>query len=149
MIKKEKKVATLTEKAAQLKTDEPTTPTLPVDSQIETKAAPKKVTKKTKIEKEEKNTTKKAAATPKKSKSNKETTKASATVEKVATIEQVYFQYAGKELSSQAILDQVKKLWESAGNKLSAIQTLNLYIKPEENAAYFVINDTLTGKVDL
>ena len=145
MIKKEKKVASLTEEVAQAKTDAPTTPTIPVDSATQTKAASKKVTRKTKAEKESTSVSKKTAATPKKSKSTKTSTKE----EKIATIEQVYFQYAGNELSSQAILDKVKQLWEASGKELSAIQTLNLYIKPEENAAYYVINDAETGKVDL
>ena len=123
MIKKEKKVASLTEEVAQAKTDAPTTPTIPVDSATETKAAPKKTAKKTKTEKEPKSTSKKTAATPKKAKSTKETTKTSTKVEKIATIEQVYFQYAGKELSSQAILDKVKQLWEASGRELSPLES--------------------------
>jgi len=146
MIKKEKKVVNLAEEITQIKTDEPT---ILVDSKTKTKAAPKKAAKKTKTEKEEKSTSKKSAATPLKNKDANKTTKASTKVEKIESIEQVYFQYAGNELSSQAILEQVKQLWEASGNKISAIKTLNLYIKPEDNAAYYVINDTETGKVEL
>lgn len=32
---------------------------------------------------------------------------------------------------------------------MSSIKTLQLYLKPEESAAYYVINQKFAGKVDL
>ena len=35
------------------------------------------------------------------------------------------------------------------GRKESELKSLTLYVKPEESAAYYVINDDVTGKVEL
>jgi hypothetical protein len=44
----------------------------------------------------------------------------------------------------------VKKVWTGElKKKASELQTINLYLKPEDNAAYYVLNDTFMGKIDL
>lgn len=45
--------------------------------------------------------------------------------------------------------DKVKAQFVAEGHKASAIKTLNIYLKPFENAAYYVINGEFTGRVDL
>lgn len=35
------------------------------------------------------------------------------------------------------------------GNKIKDLKTLNLYVKPEEDAAYYVINENVSGKIEL
>lgn len=146
MTKKEKKASDQAEEIHQIKTVEPTTIN-PASSEsiTQTKTTPKKASKNTKSEKDERNTSKKASSCSKKNKSIKETPQ----VKKIQTTEQIYLQYAGKELSSQVILDKIKQIWVESGNKLTTLQTLNLYIKPEENTAYYVINESDTGKIDL
>ena len=42
----------------------------------------------------------------------------------------------------------VKKAWTEAGHKVGDMKTMELYIKPEENSVYYVINGTETGKVE-
>lgn len=42
----------------------------------------------------------------------------------------------------------VKKAWTKSGKKVGDIKTMTLYVKPEENAVYYVINDTETGKTE-
>jgi len=54
--------------------------------------------------------------------------------------EEVFFQYQGKEVSTKDILAKVKDAFVSEGNKKSDIESLEIYIKPEDNAAYYVIN---------
>lgn len=54
-------------------------------------------------------------------------------------------QYAGKEFSEKELIGRIKELWVAEGNKIKDIQTLNLYIKPEEQMTYYVINDSITG----
>lgn len=134
MNKKEKEAANLVDEATLIKTEETLIDTIPK----ETKTAVKKA--------KAESTNKKPTTAPKE---NKVAKKTPTVVTKVEPLEQVYFQYAGTELSTQTILEQVKQIWVSAGQDLSAIQTLNLYIKPEENVAYYVINDIETGKIDL
>ena len=64
-------------------------------------------------------------------------------------VEHVYVQFAGKELLTTELLDQAKKAWEAEGHRASSIKSLELYVKPEDNAAYYVINGKETGKIEL
>ncbi|BBF42034.1 hypothetical protein lbkm_0716 [Lachnospiraceae bacterium KM106-2] len=61
----------------------------------------------------------------------------------------LYVEYKGSRIEDKDIVNQVKELWVNEGNKIKDIDTLNLYIKPEEHAAYYVINETITGKLAL
>ena len=64
--------------------------------------------------------------------------------------ESVYLQYMGKELDKDDIVKRVKDVWtKEMKNKIGDIHTLTLYIKPEENMAYYVINGDVTGSVEL
>jgi len=60
----------------------------------------------------------------------------------------MFVEYQGKQVEDKAILASVKKAWTEAGNKVGDMKTVELYIKPEENAVYYVINGTETGKVE-
>ena len=55
----------------------------------------------------------------------------------------LYVQYQGVERSQEEIVEAVKAAWTGA-----AIETLELYVKPEDGAVYYVINGTESGKVD-
>lgn len=59
----------------------------------------------------------------------------------------VILQFAGKDTKMTDVLEAAKKAYK-AGNK-EAIKSIVLYVKPEDNAAYYVVNDTVTGKIDL
>ena len=54
-----------------------------------------------------------------------------------------YLQYMGKEISTEEI---TKKVHDKS---VEEIKTLNVYLKPEEAAAYYVINEETTGKVTI
>lgn len=54
----------------------------------------------------------------------------------------LYVQYQGKQLSQEEAVEAVKAAW--AGE---AIQRVELYVKPEDGAIYYVINGSETGKV--
>ena len=60
-----------------------------------------------------------------------------------------YVEYAGKQVEEKEIIAKVKEIWTAQGNKIKDLKTLNLYVKPEENAAYYVINEDVDGKIDL
>jgi hypothetical protein len=63
---------------------------------------------------------------------------------------EVFFQYMGHEFATHDILEKAKKEFIERGNKASSIKSIDLYIKPEENAAYYVINGGVDGgKVNL
>ena len=63
--------------------------------------------------------------------------------------EKVYIQFAGRETEAGAITDTVKNMWKEGGHRVSSIKSLEIYVKPEESAAYYVINGKETGRVDL
>lgn len=60
----------------------------------------------------------------------------------------MFVEYQGKQVEDKAIIANVKKAWTEAGNKVGDMKTVELYIKPEENSVYYVINGAETGKVE-
>ncbi|HIS30569.1 MAG TPA: hypothetical protein IAB44_03325 [Candidatus Limivivens intestinipullorum] len=72
------------------------------------------------------------------------------TARRTAVKETVYLQYMGKEINQNDIIEEVKKIWtEQLGKKASEMKTLAVYLKPEENTAYYVINDEVRGSVQI
>ncbi|MCI8854718.1 MAG: hypothetical protein HFI32_14705, partial [Lachnospiraceae bacterium] len=61
----------------------------------------------------------------------------------------VTVEYAGKQYEEKDIIQKIKDAWVDAGKKIKEIKSLNIYIKPEETAAYYVINDVESGKITL
>ena len=129
-----KKTETVTKTAAQ-----PVKTTAKADSVKTAKAEPAKTpaakttTEKTVTEKAAKTVAKKT--TPKKSAAKKEI-KVNAVVE-----------YYGQQMDEKTIIANVKKAWTKSGRKVGEIKTMDLYIKPEESAVYYVINGIDTGAV--
>lgn len=70
--------------------------------------------------------------------------KAAAKSETVITV-----QFAGNEVAIATVEEKVKAQFVAEGNKASSIKSLNIYVKPEEASAYYVINGDVTGRVDL
>lgn len=63
---------------------------------------------------------------------------------------EIYIQYLGKELSTKNVLENIKNLWTGEmGRKEKDFKDVKVYIKPEENKAYFVINGNETGYICL
>ena len=66
----------------------------------------------------------------------------------VKKVEEVFVQYGEKEVKVAEIVDTAKAAFKEANGR-KAIKTVQVYVKPEENAAYYVINSEFTGKIDL
>lgn len=88
-------------------------------------------------EKPAKKTTKKVCATKKTTKKAEETTT------------EVVLQFQGNEVTTASIEEKVKAKFVEEGHKAGNIKTLTVYVKPEEAAAYYVINEEYKGRVDL
>lgn len=74
----------------------------------------------------------------------KKTTKATAKKEiKVRAV----VEYYGKQVEEKDMIASVKKAWTKSGKKVGDIKTMELYIKPEEAAVYYVINGKESGAV--
>lgn len=59
----------------------------------------------------------------------------------------IFVEYCGKQTEDKMMIAAVKKAWTEAGHKVGDIKTMQLYIKPEEDTVYYVINETESGKV--
>ena len=56
-------------------------------------------------------------------------------------------EYYGKQVEEKDMIASVKKAWTKSGRKVGEIKSIDLYIKPEEGAVYYVINGIDTGAV--
>ena len=64
---------------------------------------------------------------------------------KETTTVKVEFQFGGKNTTVDSIVDSIKEAYKAEGNK-AAIKTLEVYVQPENNVAYYVINGVEEGK---
>ena len=46
-------------------------------------------------------------------------------------------------------VEKAKAQFVAEGHRESSIKSLRVYLKPEDGAAYYVINDKIAGRVDL
>lgn len=121
----------------------------PVKEVAVEKTAAKGVSEEKKTE-EKKTTEKKATKTTEKKATEKKATKTTA---KKALKEElkpeVFIQYQGNEAVVADAVEKAKAVYVAAGHRVSSIKSLQVYLKPEEYAAYFVINQKFAGRVDL
>lgn len=111
------------------------------------KKTTKRTAKKTAEEKETaaKKTTKKAAA-------EKDTTvKKTTTRRKKAVVNtEVFVQFMGKEVITSELIENIKNAWAAENEKtVEEITDLKVYVKPEENKAYYVVNGEMTSTYEL
>ena len=119
-------------------------------------AAAKKATATTEVKETKKATAKKATATKavaEKAVEVKETKKApakKATTAKAAKKEEVTVEFAGKAYTTEQLVQIAKDVWKyDLGRKATEFKTVKIYVKPEENQAYYVVNDEVTGSFSL
>ena len=62
---------------------------------------------------------------------------------------ELVLQYRGYEVDMETVTERVKSHYYSNGYKKGSIDNLQIYMKPEEFTAYYVINDGVVGKVNL
>ena len=117
----------------------------------ETVEAKKEEVKAVKTETEKKPAAKKTAtakkAATKKTSETNTTTTAKKTAKKAAEVTPSYIlQFSGKEIATDDILANVKTAWvEKFQGKLDEINSIEIYVKPEEHRAYFVVNGLSNG----
>ena len=92
-------------------------------------------------------------AEAKKAPAKKETVKKAAPAKKATTTKKavepaVVVQFGGQEVDMATVIENAKKAYEAEGNKVSSIKEIQIYVKPEEYAAYYVING-VTGRINL
>ena len=125
--------ATAVKEVKEVKVEAPVVEAPVVEAKAEVKAEAKKAPAK-------KAPAKKAATTEKKAPAKK----ASAKAETVITLE-----FGDYTAIMASVEEKVKAQFVAEGHKASSIKTLNIYVKPFENSAYYVVNGDVTGRVDL
>lgn len=113
---------------------------------VETKAANVAEKTQTAAEKTVKTVETKAKAVETKAKAAKKTVKKA--VKEILKPE-ITVQYQNLEVTTETVEERVKAQFAAEGHRVGTIKKLNIYVKPEEYAAYYVINDKFTGRVDL
>ena len=149
-------------KAAEVKADVKATA-----AKVETKAAEVKTETKAAAEKATtaaKSTTAKVATATKKTAAKattaakktaaKATTAAKKTVAKATAAKkevktEVYIQQYGMETTVADLVEKARNAYIAEGGKAASIKEVKVYVKPEEGAAYYVINGKAAGQVAL
>lgn len=54
----------------------------------------------------------------------------------------VYFEYAGASYNADDVVKKVKEDWtKNLGKKVKDMADVNIYVKPEDNKIYYVVNE--------
>ena len=91
----------------------------------------------------------KETAKPVKEKKPSRAAKKAAKAAKEELKPEVYIQYQGNEAIVADVIEKAKNEFVADGHRASSIKSLQVYLKPEEFAAYYVINQKFAGRVDL
>lgn len=123
----------------------------PVKAVKEEKAAPAKAVKeekaapakKAEVKAEKKEEKKAAKPAEKKAPAKKPAPKKA---EKAA---EVYFEFAGRQVNTAEVMKAVEAACKANGVKSTAVKGVKVYVKAEDNAAYYVLENGESGKIDL
>lgn len=77
------------------------------------------------------------------------TEKKTAVRKKKAIVEEVYVQFSNNEVVAANVVEKVKAAYVAEGHTLDSVEKLRVYIKPEENMIYYVVNDDYASGIDL
>ena len=87
-----------------------------------------------------------AKAVEKKETAKKAPAKKATTTKKADVKATVNLQFAGKSYTNDDLIKIAKDVWKyDLGKKAADFKSLELYVKPEESRAYYVINGETTG----
>ena len=63
--------------------------------------------------------------------------------------EEVFVQYGSNEVLTAKVVEKVKAAYIAEGHKADTIEKIRVYIKPEENMVYYVVNDEYASGINL
>lgn len=121
-----------------------------LDATVKAKEAEEKAKPKVKAATEKAKTAAKATTAKAKTTVKKTKEKAAAkVVEKKSEVkETAVLQFMGRDFAVEDIITRAKEAYKEE-NKNNTLKEIRVYIKPEDNAAYYVANDTYAGRIDL
>ena len=119
------------------------------EKKVEVKAAEVKAPEvKAEVKKEavKKTPAAKKAPAAKKETVKKETVKKAPAAKKPVVKEEVNFQFSGKSYTSEDLIRITRDVWKyDLKQKVGSLESVELYVKPEENMVYYVMNKEFTG----
>lgn len=120
----------------------------PVEAKTEEKAVAKAAPKK---EAAPKKPAAKKVAAPKKPAAKKPAAKKASTKTVVAKkSEVVRVEFNGKSYTQEDLIKSAKDVWQyDIGKKAAELKSIELYVKPEEERAYYVFNNDITGSFSI
>lgn len=69
--------------------------------------------------------------------------------EEVTVKEEIFVQYGNQEVFTANVVERVKAAYAAEGNAADSIEKVRVYIKPEENMIYYVVNDEYASGISL
>lgn len=127
-------------------------------NEVKAVAAEKEAAAKEAVTKTVETTAKKAEDTVKKAentvkKAARKTTAKKTTAKKAAAkkemVPEIVIQFNGNEGGVKNVVDKITAAYVAEGHRASSIKSMQVYLKPEEYAAYYVVNEKFAGRVDL
>ena len=81
-----------------------------------------------------------------KTESVKKTAEKKTTVKKTAVKTALHIQFAGKSYAQEDLMKIAKDVWRyDLKQKVGDLKSVELYVKPEESAVYYIMNKEFTG----
>lgn len=72
------------------------------------------------------------------------------TVKKADQKSNIYVQFSGKSYSQEELIKMAQDVWKyDLKQKVRELATIELYVKPEENKVYYVMNQDFTGDFNI
>lgn len=73
------------------------------------------------------------------------------TAEKKAAVvkEEIFVQFGNQEVFAADVVERVKNAYIAEGHTAESIEKVRVYIKPEENMIYYVVNDDYASGISL
>ena len=65
------------------------------------------------------------------------------------TKESLFFQYEGKSTNMREIIDRCIADWRNTSGSDTKLESVDVYLKPEDGKGYYVINRSTTGAIDI
>ncbi|MCD8038713.1 MAG: DUF6465 family protein [Lachnospiraceae bacterium] len=89
---------------------------------------------------------KEAAAKPVKPAAKKEAPAKTTKAAKASVSQNIVLQVNGREdLTMESLVDRVKEAYAAEGHSTASIKSVDIYVKPEENMVYYVIDGYASG----
>lgn len=60
-----------------------------------------------------------------------------------------FIEFNGKKTDDKALFKTAKEVWTKSGKLIKDLNSVELYLKPEENKCFYVLNDADKGSFDV